>query len=299
MSGFSLKIFSTYAMLCLIWGSTWMAIRFGLKSLNPMFAAGMRFLLASAVIYLLMSFKKIILQKDKIAVRLYLLMGFFSFVIPFGLVYWGQQYVPSGLAAVLFAVYPFFVLLFSFFIIRSEAIGKNKIIGMILSFAGIITIFSDQIGGDLSSYVVGMIAIVLSGIMQASIAVMIKKYGQHLNPLSMNFVPMIIAGVVMLLVGLLFEDTSKLKFDLNAAGSVFYLAVFGSVITFTTYYWLLKRINIVVLSLIAFITPVVALILGWIIMGEYLESQQIIGSILVLLGLLIANAISFFKPKIS
>jgi drug/metabolite transporter (DMT)-like permease len=134
--------------------------------------------------------------------------------------------------------------------------------------------------------------------MQASIAVAIKKYGQHLNPLSMNFIPMLIAGFVMFLIGLLFEDTNRLQFDANAVLSVLYLAVFGSVVTFTSYYWLLKRINIVILSLIAFITPLVALILGWIVYGEYFESHQVIGSVFVLIGLLIANAISFYKPEL-
>jgi drug/metabolite transporter (DMT)-like permease len=168
---------------------------------------------------------------------------------------------------------------------------------MLLSFAGIIVIFSDHIGGDLTSYVMGMIAIVLSGIMQASIAVAIKKYGQHLNPLSMNFFPMLIAGFVMFFIGLLFEDTNRLRFDANAVLSVLYLAVFGSVVTFTSYYWLLKRINIVILSLVAFITPIVALILGWIVFGEHFESHHIVGSMFVLIGLLIANAISFYKPE--
>lgn len=298
MSNYTLKIISVYVMLCLIWGSTWLAIRFGLKSLTPMFSAGVRFILASIVIYLLMNFRKIKIQKDKTSVKLYLFMGFFSFVIPFGLVYWGQQYVPSGLAAVLFAVYPFFVLLFSYFTIRSEALGKHKLVGMLISFGGITVIFSDHIGGDLTSYMVGMIAIVLSGIMQATIAVAIKKYGQHLNPLSMNFIPMIIAGFVMVFIGLVYEDTNRLTLDANAVVSVLYLALFGSVVTFTSYYWLLKKINIVILSLIAFITPIVALLLGWIVFGEYFETHQITGSALVLLGILIANAVSIIKPEL-
>ncbi len=297
MNNYTIKIVSVYILLCFIWGSTWLAIRFGLKSLTPVFSAGTRFIIASMVIFLLLKIKKIRVQTDGRSVKLYLLMGFFSFVIPFGLVYWGQQFVPSGLAAVLFAVYPFFVLLFSFILLKSEEIGKNKIAGMILSFAGIVTIFSDQLGGDLTSYVAGMIAIVLSGIMQASIAVIIKRYGQHLNPLSMNFIPMLIAGIVMFFAGLLLEDTSKLKFDNNAVLSVLYLAIFGSVVTFTSYYWLLKRMNIVVLSLIAFITPVVALFLGWIVMGEYLETHQVTGSVMVLLGLLIANAVNLINQK--
>ncbi len=260
------KIFLAFSLICFIWGSTWLAIRVGLSSLTPMFSAGIRFFIASIAILIIMKFKRLKIQNDKVSIILYFIMGIFSFVLPFGFVYWGEQYVPSGLASVLFAVYPFFVALFSYFFISSETIGFYKILGIILGFSGIVIIFSDSFAGDFSAYVVGMIAVVLSGIMQAGIAVTIKKYGNHLNSLSMNLVPMVIASVILTVYGLLFEDTSYLKFDSSALFSILYLAVFGSVVTFTTYYWLLKRINVVMLSLMAFITPIVALILGWILL---------------------------------
>jgi drug/metabolite transporter (DMT)-like permease len=216
-------------------------------------------------------------------------MGFFSYVIPYGLVYWAEQFVPSGLAAVLFAVYPFFVLLFSFMALPGESIGFYKVLGIILGFGGTLVIFSENIGGDISSYLLGMIALVISGITQAANSVVIKKYGQYLNPLSMNFIPMIIAGISFLIIAFLFEDFSQLVFDTNAYLSVFYLALFGTVITFTSYYWLLKRVNVVILSLIAFINPMIALLLGWIIYNEHLSSRYLWGSVLVLTGLLWAN----------
>jgi len=289
MDNSGIKIILIYAMLCFLWGSTWLVIRAGLESLTPIVSAGLRFSLASLLVISLTKFRNIKIQKDKISIRIYLLMGFFSFVIPFGLVYWAEQFVPSGLAAVLFAVYPFFVALFSFLSIPGETIGIFKITGMFFGFTGIVVIFSDSFGRDISDYFLGMCAIVLSGIMQAALVVMIKKYGHHLNPISMNFFPMLIAGIVLLLLGFSTEDTSYLKFDLNAVLSIVYLAFFGSLLTFTSYYWLLKKINIVLLSLIAFITPIVALFLGWIFYNETLSVRHFMGSIMVLIGLLIAN----------
>ena len=112
MSKLAIKIALAYAAISFIWGSTWIAIRYGLESLTPMFSAGARFSLASIFIFILMKIKSITLQTDKDSIRLYLLMGFFSFVIPFGLVYWAEQFVPSGMAAVLFEVYPFGVVIF-------------------------------------------------------------------------------------------------------------------------------------------------------------------------------------------
>jgi len=289
MSNLAVKIFLAYAALCLIWGSTWIAIRFGLESLTPIFSAGVRFSLASVIVYVIMQAKGFKLQTDSLSVRLYLLMGFFSFVIPFGLVYWAEQFVPSGLAAVLFAVYPFWVVIFSYFRMRHENIGFYKISGTILGFVGILIIFSDSFTGDLSEYIIGMFAVVLSGIMQAWIAVSIKKFGDHLHPLSMNFVPMVIAGISMILIGIAAEDMSIIKVDEYAVLSILYLAFFGSVITFTTFYWLIKRINLVILSLLAFITPIVALILGYFIYDEALSFRHFIGVATVLIGVFWAN----------
>lgn len=112
MNSQSIKIGLAYVLICLLWGSTWMVIRIGLETLTPMIYAGTRFLLASIVIYSIMRFRGTKLQKDKLSVNLYLMLGFFSFVIPFWLVYWAEQFIPSGLTAIIFAVYPFFVIIF-------------------------------------------------------------------------------------------------------------------------------------------------------------------------------------------
>lgn len=291
------KIILGYVLICLIWGSTWLAIRASLESLTPFISGGSRFLLASSLIMILMKVRGVSLQKDKESIRLYLLMGFLSFVIPFGLVYWAEQFVPSGLASVLFGVYPFFVAIFSYFRMPDEAIGKLKIIGMTLGFTGIVAIFSDSFSADLSNLFLGMVAVALSGAMQAWIAVTLKKSGKHLNPLSMNFIPMLIAGVVGLVFGFLTEDLSYIKINQTAIISVLYLAFFGSLITFTVFYWLMKKINVIMLSFTAFITPIIALILGWIFYHEVLTTQHLIGSLLVLIGLLTANFDSIISNK--
>lgn len=288
------KVVSTYILICLIWGTTWLGIKASLESLTPFMSAGTRFFLASFVIFMIMKLNGIKLQTDRLSINLYFLMGFFSFIIPFGLVYWAQQFVPSGLAAVLFAVYPFFVAIFSYIRMPEEKIGLIKIAGIILGFSGIVVIFSDSFGQNLSDYILGMLAVVLSGIMQANIAVTLKKSGGHLHSLSMNLIPMLLAGFFMVLISFTIEDLSYNTLDLNAVISVSYLAVFGSVVTFTSFYWLLKRVNIVILSLIAFITPIVALFAGWLIYDEQLTTQHLVGSALVLLGLLWANMEAYF-----
>jgi drug/metabolite transporter (DMT)-like permease len=108
---------------------------------------------------------------------------------------------------------------------------------------------------------------------------------------------MVAAGISLLIIGYLTEDLSNTRIDDNAVLSVLYLAFFGSVITFTSFYWLLKRVNIVLLSLIAFITPITALILGYIVYDEALSTRHFIGSAMVLVGVLAANLDNLLKLK--
>lgn len=287
----SVKISAGFILICLLWGSTWLAIKIGLEEFPPMLAAGLRFSLASIFIFFFMHFRSVPIQKDKLSIKLYLIMGIFSFVIPFGLVYWAEQYIPSGLASILFGSFPFFVILFSKFSLPKESVDIFKILGVTIGFIGIVVIFSDDSTLNFTLNLWGMLAVILSAAMQGGIAVIIKKHGNHLNPLSMNFIPLVIGGIVLVILGLLFEKTTNLNYTMPAVLSIFYLAFFGTLITFTTYYWLMKRMNVVILSLSSFISPIVAVILGWLFISEKLSERDLIGSSLVLIGILFANFI--------
>lgn len=296
MQTINIKITSYYVICCLIWGSTWLAIRLGLDSITPFVSAGYRFVIASLFILLLMKIKKLKLQTDAVSMKLYIVLAVFSFYIPFGLVYWGELYVPTALASVLFAVYPFFIALFSKFALPNEKIGFWKIAGMIASFVGIIIIFYDEINFDFSYGLLGMAGILLSAILQAGMSVATKKYGMHINTISLYYLPMLIGGVLLLITGFIFEEISTHVYDFKAVSSILYLAIFGSLVAFTLYFWLLKNINIVIVALITFITPVIAILLGYIILNESLSQTVLSGTVLVLSGLLISN-MEYYKLK--
>lgn len=300
MKSESFKIGLGYILITLLWGSTWLAIRVGLDSLTPMFAVGLRFFIASFFVFIVMKISKVKLQTDPLSIKLYLFLAFFSFIIPFTMVYWGEQFVPSGLTSIIFAVFPLFVILFSWLMIPNEHVGIYKLIGVLIGFIGIIIIFWKDMSLDLSENSLGMIAILVSAIIQGLVAVVIKKHGNKLNPLSMNFIPLLISGIVLIPAGLILEDSSSLVFDTKAISSILYLAFFGTVITFTTYYWLMQKINVVILSLSSFITPIIALILGIIFLSEKFDTNHIWGSSLVLMGILFANfrgLFNYYKAK--
>lgn len=283
------RVLGSYLLICLIWGTTWLAIRIGLETLTPVYSAGLRFLTASVILFLYIKIRKLTVNTDSKSLIIYLMMALFTFIVPFSLIYWGQQHVASGIASVLFSVYPFFVAIFSKVAFRDEKIGVAKVFSLLIGFSGIILLFVDKLNFGLNNSVLGMLAIVMGGFLQAFAVIIIKKYGKHLNVVTMNFLPITLGALVLIPVGLLTEDVASINYTAESFLSILYLGVFGTLITFSAYYWLLKKINIVLLSLVAFITPIIALIFGWIFYNESLNTLQMFGTLLILFSLTLAS----------
>lgn len=295
MASDRLKISLGFVFASLIWGSTWLVIKSGLESIPPFYGAAFRFILAVIVLWIIIKIKNIPIPFDKDSINIYLISGLLSFSVPFAMVYWGQQYIPSGLSSILFALYPFFVGVLSHFFLPNEPLNIFKIIGVVLGFSGIIMIFADDISWASELTNAGMIAIIGSSFLQALSLVLIKKYGKDVNPFHLNIGGMVIGVVVLLLFAIVSEDASKIKFDFIGIGSILYLGIFGSVIAFSIYFWMLKRVEAVFLSLLAFVTPILAVILGGVVLNEKLDFHIFQGAALVLAGILISNGKQFIN----
>lgn len=297
------KIYLAYIAICTIWGSTWLVIKIGLESLTPLLSSGLRFILAGAVLFAIIRYKKIAIPRDRKTIAFLTMVALTSFSVPFALVYWGQQTVPSGVTSILFAVFPFCVAIMSTLFLPNERLNGAKIAGIVIGFSGIVLIFSNDLSfGSGDGQILGMLAIVTSALIQAFSAVMIKKHGQALSPFVVTFLPMSMAGILLVSGSMLLEDLSTVTFTPTAIMSIIFLAVFGSVATFVSYFWLLKRVEVVLLSLTSFVTPVIAVFLGVIIYNETISSQLFAGSALVLGGILAANAVDirrFLRSRFS
>ena len=278
-----------FLIISTVWGSTWLAIKIGLRTVPPFYAAGLRFLVASAVLYVIVRMRRLPIPFTPDAQRVYFAVGILSFAVPFALAYWGQQFIPSGLGSILYCVFPLCVAVFSHFLLANERLDLYKTIGTLLGFAGILIVFSPDLSLPDSSAIPGMAAILLGATMQAYALVITKKHGQGISPITMTFVGMVIGAVILLLLGAAFESGSSIVWTGEAVGSILYLAIIGSVLAFVSYYWLLKRIDAVYLSLTSFINPIIAVILGAIILNERLASTVLAGAALVLAGILISN----------
>jgi drug/metabolite transporter (DMT)-like permease len=278
-----------FTIISTVWGSTWLAINIGLRTMPPFFAAGFRFVVASAVLYGIIRMRKLTIPFTPDARKVYFALGVLSFAIPFALAYWGQQFIPSAVGSILFCAFPLWVAVFSHFFLVNERLDAFKVVGTLLGFVGILIVFSPDLSMPESSAVPGMAAILLSATMQAAALIITKKHGHAISPFTMTFVGMVMASIILLLLGVAFEPFSAIVWSGEAIGSILYLAIIGSVLTFVSYYWLLKRIDAVYLSLTSFINPIVAVMLGALILDERLASTVLAGATLVLTGILISN----------
>jgi drug/metabolite transporter (DMT)-like permease len=283
------RIWSAYVVVSTVWGSTWLAMKIGLETVPPFFAAGLRFLVASAILYGVIRVRGLKVDFSGDARRVYLTLGVFSFFIPFALSYWGQRTIPSGLGSILFAVYPFSVALFSRLMLPAEKLDRYKVLGILLAFIGLVAIFSGDLTVSDERALAGMLAVLASAILAGYSLVVIKKYGQPMNPFVMNFVGMAIGTVLLLALALAVEPVASVAWSWTGVCSILFLALFGSVLAFVSYYWLLKRMDAVYLSLTSFINPVVAVTLGAAVLGEALEENVFAGAALVMAGILLAN----------
>lgn len=283
------KIVVAYILICIIWGTTWLAIKFAIFSLPPFFSAGIRFAFASLLIYLVLIIRKYKFHFDLKQTAFLLLVGLGSFSVPYGLVYWAEVRVTSGLTATTFAVMPFFAAILSRIFLKTDDLSFWKTFGIILGFSGLLIIF----GGDLKLGSIesaeGIIAIVLSALANAMVAVGVKKFGKEIDPVFINLVPMLLGAATLLATSFFVESWHDLKFDMLTILAISYLAIFGSVVAFTLYFYLLKHISVVLLSMTSFVTPVLALSAGAIVLGEKLPAGTLAGAALILSGILILN----------
>lgn len=281
------RVPALYALICLIWGSTWLVIKIGLVGVPPFLGAGLRFALASAVLFALIAARgtKIRLDRDgQIAV---LSCGLLSFTLSYACVYWSEQYISSGLAAILYCMMPLVTALLSRFWTKSETLSARKIGGILVAMAGTAVLFwpSEAVA---PGQIAGMAVALLSVAGAAVNLVSVKKYGRDLDVFVMNALGMTIGAVLLLALSALFESRAAVVWSRANVLAIVYLALAGSVTAFLSYYSLVKVMDATRLSLITLIFPLVAVLLGWAVLHEAIPPGTWAGMAAVLLGVAIA-----------
>lgn len=276
-----------FAALCFIWGSTWLGIKIGLEFLPPFLFAGIRFATATMALMVLAKMLHARIPRDRSSWMLMLFLGIFQISVPYGLVFWGEQYISSGLSAVLFATLPFFVVI-SAHILADEKLTRLKAVGVILSFAGLVSIFWRDITAAQNfvalNSIFGSLAVVGSAASGGLANVVGKEHAEQIDPAANVLIQAFVGTIVLSSLGLATEWNSPLNFTPVAVAAILYLGVVGSALPFVGLYWLLRKTTATNTSLITFIMPILALVLGWAVLHEIPDPNVGLGAALILAG---------------
>ena len=275
-----------WLLLCCIWGSTWLFIKLGLADLPPLTFAGIRFVIACIILFSIIRIRRLQLPRARADWILLAASGILAFGLNYGLLFWGEQYISSGLAALLQATIPAFGLVFAHFHLPGERLSWARIGGVVLGVCGVGVVFSNQLAVAGRQALAGCVALVLSSIFVSYSNVMVKAHGKNMDPAVLATGQMFFGLLLLLAVGIPLEG-NPLKFHWTpiALIALFYLAVVGSVIAFMLYYWLVLNMDVTKSMLISLVTPVVAVILGMIVLDEEIGWRTFIGGAMIMMGI--------------
>jgi drug/metabolite transporter (DMT)-like permease len=275
--------FLAWLTLCVIWGTTWFFIKLGLRDLPPLSFAALRFVLALAFLAAVLAVNRVRLPRSARDWLLLAVTGCLQFTFNYTLVFGSEQYISSGLAAVLQAMIPAFGLLMAAVHLPSERITGRKIAALLIGISGVGIIFRDQLRVDSPAALAASIAIVAGAFGAAEASIPTKAFGGSMNPASLLFGQML-CGTAPLLVLAVLTDGSPfyLNWTLTAVISLLYLALAGTIAAFLLYYWLLNRVESSKAMTISLITPLLAVLIGAVLLGESIRPQAMAGGVLVL-----------------
>jgi drug/metabolite transporter (DMT)-like permease len=278
-----MKPLLVWLLLCIVWGTTWIFIKLGLADLPPVSFAALRFTVACLILLPILLFQKIAFPKGRQIWIVIVITGLLQFFFNYGLLFWGEQYITSGLAAVLQATIPAFGLVLARIYVGEQITGL-KIVSILLGLAGVAVIFREQLFLNGQMAFLGSLAVVIGAFGAAYASVLTKAKGAGTNPASLVFGQMFIGQIPLWLVGLATEGNPlNFHWTFQAVICVFFLAIIGSIVAFWLYYWLLTKIDVTRAMMISFVTPLVAVFVGS-FFGEKLNIQTLLGGILVLLS---------------
>ena len=276
-----------YVMLCLIWGSTWLVIKVGYGGLGPFNVAALRFLIAGVVLAPIVPLFGASWPSTRTEWTLVVWIGLVLFAADYGLIYWGEQFLDSGLTSILFALLPLVTIGFAHLYVPGDRITARKLAGSVLAFVGIVALFGDRVQLDPAG-LGPMLAIVASTVCAAAAGVATKRHGANLHPASLNSPAMLIGAAALAVASLASGDGLVLPRDAPTWSAIMYLAIAGSVATFLGYFTLLKSWSVTSLSFISVFTPAIALFLGFVFLDERPTISSGAGAALILGGVALA-----------
>ena len=283
---------AAWAAVCFFWGTTYLAIRVGLETLPPILFGGLRFLTAGAVLF--------VIVRVCTGARLpkgrewfdQALIGLMLLGLGNGLVVWAEQWVPSGLAALLVAMSPFWVMGLERVLREGERLKGRAVVGLLIGFAGLALLFAPNLFGTNAlgaNFLWGMLALQAACASWSIGSVYSKHHPTGVAPLMGAAIQMLLAGGTLVLIGTFSGEWSGLHFNGRSLTAFAYLIVFGSVVAYGSYTYAIQKLPLSLVSTYSYINPVIAVLLGWMILGEQLGWRVITAMLVILAGVMLVK----------
>jgi drug/metabolite transporter (DMT)-like permease len=285
------KVAVAFALLCIVWGTTYLGIRVALdEKIPPFLLSGIRHIIAGAIfmVYCLAKGHKI--PSKEILFKL-CFIGILMIIGGNALVCWAEQFIPSGLTAVICSLSPMFITLMSLFAFKNFTINTQIIIGLLLGLCGVICIFYESISLQFTdNTIMGMAFLIVANLSWGLGSIFMKKNQLAVNIFMSLGIQMLFAGCLNCLISLGFEDVSVIR-NISTKGwyAVSYLIIMGSLVGYGSYAYVLSFYSPSRVSIHTYVNTVIAVFVGWLIGGERMDKFVFLGTFLVLIGVLLVN----------
>jgi drug/metabolite transporter (DMT)-like permease len=287
----SWKVASAFAAVYLIWGSTYLAIRFAIETLPPFAMAAVRFIIAGSVLYGIARRRA---PRPTLAEwRAAAVIGTLLLAGGNGAVVWGQQWVPSGLAALLVATVPLWMVLIDWLCFAGAKPGRGLLLGLAWGLVGVFLLMSSgQIAARSAEALLGSVAILFAAVSWASGSVYSRGASLPRSPWMATAMEMLAGGLALGVMALFAGDWSEVdlsRVSAKSAVALAYLIVFGALIAFSAYVWLLRVSTPARVSTYAYVNPAVAVLLGWLLADERLDVRSGLGMLVILSAVVVVS----------
>jgi drug/metabolite transporter (DMT)-like permease len=292
-----IKIILAFAAIYIIWGTTYLGIRIAVETMPPFLMAGTRFIISGALLFVILRLRGAPMPK-RLHWRSAVIIGAFLLVGGNGLVTWAEQQVPSSTASLVVATVPLWIALFDWLIFRGVRPGRQVTAGLILGLVGIVLLIGPaQVLGTAGFSLFFLLVLLLAPILWGFGSLYSRGAPLPEDTFMATAMEMLGGGVLLLLAGLLTGEAGSLDIAAISARSLaafVYLTVFGSIIAFTAYIWLLKVVPATKVATYTYVNPVIAVFLGWLVLSEPITPTTITAVFIIVLAVVL---ITMREPK--
>lgn len=278
------------AAVCIIWGTTYLALRIGVTQFPPFLFSLIRFSIAGPLLVLFMLTIGKKAWPDRQTLFNQAVSGILMTTLGTSMVGWGEVYISSGLAAVICSVMPVWTILINVLVLKDEKPNWIILSGLAIGLTGIIMIFSEHLSEFTNPlYIFGIVITFAGNISWALGSIWIKKKNQNTDPFLGAGLQMSFGAVALLPLSLAFDNYAGIHWTAEVGYALLYIIVIGSMAAYVCYSYAIKKLPITVVSLYAYINPIVAVVLGWLILNEKLNLQIGIAILITIAGIYIVN----------